>query len=195
MKTVRLYGVLAKKFGKEFRLNVKSPAEAIRALCLQIKGFRQHIQEFSEPGYVIRVGKGDRDVDTLVGPCSDKEVIKIIPALAGGNATVRIVIGAILVAVALLPGPHSPVLGAMGLTMIGSVGASLVIGGIAELLAPSPPKMEQAKRPEETPSYLFNGPVNTVGTGYAVPVGYGTLLIGSHVISAELYSVEEPITS
>lgn len=73
------------------------------------------------------------------------------------------------------------------------MGMSLTLGGVAELLAPSPSKMEGMKPPEQTPSYMFDGPVNTMGAGYAVPVGYGELLVGSHVISAELFSVEEPI--
>lgn len=32
------------------------------------------------------------------------------------------------------------------------------------------------------PSYLFNGPVNTVGEGGPIPIGYGRLIIGSHQV-------------
>ena len=32
------------------------------------------------------------------------------------------------------------------------------------------------------PSYTFNGPVNTVGEGGPVPIGYGRLIIGSQQI-------------
>lgn len=39
MKTIKLYGVLAKKFGKEFRLSVESTREAMRALSVQVQGF------------------------------------------------------------------------------------------------------------------------------------------------------------
>ena len=196
MKTIKLYGELAEKFGKEFKLAVKTPAEAIRALCLQLGGFRQHLEKYSEPGYVVRVGKDARDAEELTAPSSNLEIIRIIPVVAGASAVGRIILGIALIAVAIYAPWAATALGATGATvgtvMIG-IGVSLTLGGIAELLAPSPPKTDGNTAPEATPSYLFDGPVNTMGAGYAVPVGYGELLVGSHVISAELYSVEEPI--
>jgi predicted phage tail protein len=199
MKTIKLYGELAKKFGKEFELEVRSVAEAIRALCIMVSGFREHLEKHSEPGYVVRINKESIDADSLVNPVSNKEIIKIIPVVAGASAVGRIIIGVALVAVAfMLGGPVGGAamfesLTAFAATMSFYMGMSLTLGGVAELLAPSPPKMEGMKPPEQTPSYMFDGPVNTMGAGYAVPVGYGELLVGSHVISAELISVEEPI--
>jgi len=183
MRTVRLYGVLAEKFGREFRLDVKNPAEAVRALCSQIKGLRQHFEKFSEPGYIVRVGKESRGVEELTHPCSSKEVIRIIPATAGATATVRIIIGVILIIGSFFGG--GPYMFMAGMT--------LVMGGVAELLAPSPPKMKPNRAANATPSYMFDGPVNTIGSGYAMSVGYGEMLIGSHVVSAEFYSVEEAL--
>jgi predicted phage tail protein len=191
MKTIRLYGALRKKFGKEFKLDVRTPAEAVRALCIQLPGFRQHLEEFSEPGYVVRVGTEGRGLDELDTPFAQQEVVKIIPVVAGASAFGRIILGIALIAVAVFV----PGIGAVAANFLLGVGTSLVVGGIAELLAPAPPKFEANTGPEATPSYMFDGPVNTMGAGYAVPVGYGELLVGSHVVSAELYSVEEPIGS
>ena len=42
-------------------------------------------------------------------------------------------------------------------------------------------------------SYLFNGPVNTVGEGGPVPVGYGTLMVGS--IAANVYYENTYVTN
>lgn len=39
MKTIILHGILAKKFGKSFKLAVGSTKEAMRALCVQLIGF------------------------------------------------------------------------------------------------------------------------------------------------------------
>ena len=190
MRTIKLYGSL-KKFGSEFTLDVRTPAEAIRALCCQLKGFRQHIEKHSEPWYIIKVGEDERGAEELRYPCSKHEVIKLIPYVAGGNATTRIVIGAILIAATIASGGAlSPVTA----TVLMSTGASLVIGGVAELLAPSPKSMSSNNKSFQ-PSYLFDGPVNTVGSGYAVSVGYGKMLIGSHVISAEMFSVEEVVSA
>lgn len=199
MKTIRLYGELRKKFGKEFKLDVRTPAEAVRALCIQLPGFRQHLEEFSEPGYVVRVGTEERGLENLDTPFAQQEVVKIIPVVAGASAVTRIVLGVALIALAIyMPQLGFAALGTQGAvatTVVFGMGMSLAMGGIAELLAPTPPKFEANTGPEATPSYMFDGPVNTMGAGYAVPVGYGELLVGSHVVSAELYSVEEPIGS
>ena len=196
MKTVKLYGELGKKFGKQFKLDVRNPAEALRALCVQVPGFRQHLEQFSEPGYVVRVGDEARGEEELHAPSSNREVIKIVPVVAGANAVSRVIIGIALVALAFYTGGATLAGMTSGLSgVVTGVGVSLVIGGVAELLAPAPPKFEANTGPEATPSYMFDGPVNTMGAGYAVPVGYGELLVGSHVVSAELYSVEEPIGS
>lgn len=197
MKTIRLYGELAKKFGKEFKLEVRTAAEAVRALCVMVKGFREHLEAHSEPGYVVRVHKTAKAIEELHDPVSSKETIKIIPVVAGASAVGRIILGVALIAFAI----YAPQLGFAALgtkgaivsTVAFGIGMSLTLGGVAELLAPSPPKMGGMRPPEQTPSYMFDGPVNTMGAGYAVPVGYGELLVGSHVISAELFSVEEPI--
>lgn len=191
MRTIRLYGSL-RKFGREFTLDVRTPAEAIRALCCQLKGFRQFIEKHSEPGYVVKVGEEERGSEELQHPCARQEVIKLIPYVAGGNATTRIIIGAILIAAVTIA--SSGTLTPMTATMLMSTGASLVLGGIAELLAPSPKSLSSNNKAYQ-PSYLFDGPVNTVGSGYAVSVGYGQMLIGSHVISAEMYSVEEVVSA
>lgn len=37
LKTIKLYGILAKKFGKEFQLDVANTREAVRALSVQIQ--------------------------------------------------------------------------------------------------------------------------------------------------------------
>lgn len=184
MRKIRLYGVLAKKFGKEFELDVKSPAEAIRALCAIVPGFKRHMVEHSEPGYTIRVGKEYRDASSLAHPSSTREAIKIAPALAGSNSTARIIIGIILIVGSFFIDPTGAT-GAKIATAMFSVGVGMTLSGIAELLVPTP-KMKAKERPENEPSYAFDGPVNTIGQGHAVPVGYGRLTVGSQVISAQL---------
>jgi predicted phage tail protein len=38
MVTIRLLGEAGRRFGRQFKLAVKTPAEAVRALCVQIPG-------------------------------------------------------------------------------------------------------------------------------------------------------------
>jgi predicted phage tail protein len=42
MVTIRLLGEAGRRFGRQFKLAVKTPAEAVRALCAQIPGLRQY---------------------------------------------------------------------------------------------------------------------------------------------------------
>lgn len=61
MRTVVLHGALA-QFGPTFDLDVKSPVEAIRALIVHIKGFRQEIREGH---YRVLKAKPARDPEAL----------------------------------------------------------------------------------------------------------------------------------
>lgn len=176
MMTVRLYGHLGRDFGREFKLNVKTAQQALRALITQVKGLRERLGAASEPGYHLRMGPeflGEEDLGRQVG---QGKVLRIVPATVGSSATARVVVGAVLV----VAGAYfaQPWMVTMGL--------SLVVGGVAELLAPQP-KMQDADSSEAAAkSYAFAGPQNTVGQGPPVPVGYGELLCGGHVISAQV---------
>lgn len=65
------------------------------------------------------------------------------------------------------------------------IGVSLVLNGVASLLAPTPKTTE---RPEDHPNYAFDGPVNTTRQGIPVPICYGQLIIGGAIISSGIES-------
>ena len=53
-------------------------------------------------------------------------------------------------------------------------------------------KSDQASEDKRDPSYIFNGPVNTMAQGHPVPIGYGEMIVGSAVISAGISVDESP---
>ena len=55
LKTIKLYGILAKKFGKEFHLAVDNTREAMRALCVQVRGFEHFMLHAHEQGLEFAV--------------------------------------------------------------------------------------------------------------------------------------------
>ena len=61
-------------------------------------------------------------------------------------------------------------------------GAAMIIGGIAQLLAPTPEEIK------DDANYAFDGAVNTVRQGVPVPICYGQLMIGGAVISSGITS-------
>lgn len=192
MKTIILLGELGKRYGRRHLLDVKSPAEAVRALCANFKDFAAFVSASSERnvGYRVLNMRDDVAEDELHNPASKR--ITIAPVVAGAGGSIgKILVGAALIASAfLVPGLGATVLfGTTTLATVAfSVGVSLALGGVAQMLAPQP----KAPEPSETtpPSYVFDGAVNTTAQGQPVPVGYGRMIVGSAVISAGV-SVED----
>ena len=150
MVTIKLLGELGRRFGRQFQLAVKTPAEALRALCTQLPGMRQYLLESGEKGVNWRVvtehpdGLGE---DQLLWPLSKRMVVA--PQPAGRGATGKIIAGVALVAAAVVLGPiGAPLLygtaaaggflGFAGAAVVGSIGTSLLFSGVADLLTPTP---------------------------------------------------------
>lgn len=200
MKTIRLYGHLGATFGRVFRLDVASPAEAVRALLLQLPGFRDAVlSSEGAGGYRVFAGSDNRDLDTMCHPCSDRESIKIIPVVCGaGKSLGQIILGAALIGFGIWTGGASLAFSAAwsagGMQLAGyfatSIGVSLVLGGISQMLVGTPTAPSSVERPDNKPSYAFDGAVNTAAQGNPVSVCYGQLIVGSQVGSAGM-SVEQ----
>lgn len=181
VKTVRLYGELAKKFGKEFRFDVKTPAEAVRAMCVTVRGFEAYIRQHKDDAFKV-FAAGRNISESLRDPTSDDELIRIAPVVHGANAVGRIILGALILLVAWW---NPAGWAAATQTMVYGMGASMILGGVVQLLSPMPKTSSgSGESVENTPSYNFNGPVNTTAQGHPVPLAYGRIMTGSAVISA-----------
>jgi len=205
MRTVTLYGAAGREFGREWRRDVASPAEAVRALCTLRPGIEHALKEGS---WRVIVGpprlRNAIELDHLYMDAGAHD-IHIVPATPphGGDDTLlnvgKIVVGVALVAAAFyVAGPAGvALLGEVGASMASSavlgVGMSLTFGGVAALLTPAmrgaPPATDQA-RPEDRPSFLFSGVTNNSVQGSPVPVVLGTHLTGSILVSGSI-SVED----
>lgn len=201
MKTIRLYGHLGARFGRVFRLDVASPAEAVRALLIQLPGFRDAVlAPEGAGGYRVIVGNTARDMETMRDPCGERESIRIVPVLcgAGSKGVGQILLGTALIGFGLWTNGASLAFGAAweagGMKLAGyfatNIGMSLVMGGVSQMLVGTPSAPGSVERPENKPSYAFDGPVNTAAQGNPVPVCYGRLIVGSQVVSAGM-SVEQ----
>jgi predicted phage tail protein len=190
MRKVKLYGELAKKFGREFMLEVESVAEAIRALSANFPGFEKELMTSHLRGveYVVRADKRDVSEIELNNSLAPQETIRVAPIAVGrkNGGVFQTIVGAILVVVGLVLTAYGQ---AWGKYLI-QAGIALVAGGIIQMLVPVPKTDGPSERPENKPSSYFNGAVNTLAQGHPVPLGYGKLIVGSAVISAGL-TVEE----
>jgi predicted phage tail protein len=203
MVTIRLLGEAGRRFGRRFQLAVRTPAEAMRALCVQIPALRHYLLESGDKGVNWRVVTEHADglaEDQLLWPMSKRMVLAPLPAGRGGAG--KIVAGVALVAAAIVLGPLGGgflglgagvggggvagvgFLTAGGSTALGALGVSFIFGGVAELLTPTP-KMPNFRtgggrnEVEQLNSFTFDkSNANTV-QGEVVPVLYGERIIGA----------------
>ena len=190
MRKVKLYGELAKKFGREFMLEVESVAEAVRALSANFPGFEKELMTAHLRGveYVVRADKRDVTEMELNNSLAPQETIRIAPITVGrkNGGFFQTIIGAILIVVGVVLNSYGQTWG----TYLIQAGVALVAGGIIQMLIPVPKTDDPSESPENKPSTYFDGAVNTLAQGHPVPLGYGKLMVGSAVISAGL-TVEE----
>jgi predicted phage tail protein len=202
MKTFQLHGELGDQFGEIWHLDVLTPAEGIRAIIANRPDFATHLIESGERGIAYQVLADARQLGEadIVAPFG-REVLHLVPVIAGagGGGIGEIFVGIALIAVSVMTGGAG--LGLMAAYEAGgialaasslafSIGVSLALGGVAQMLAPTPQQPGTSAPVANVPSYFFNGPVNSIAQGMPVPVGYGRLTVGSAPISAGM-SVEQ----
>jgi len=193
LREIRVYGRLAKFLGRRtFTAAVDSVADAMRFLLANFPELEGHM---SDQHYRVSVGTYDLSEEELEHPVG-KQVIKIAPVVAGAGAVGRIIAGVALVALAFAIIPLGIAAAGSGIaTAVGLVGASLILGGVAQLLTPTPTlsptagnayTQQTTRETELDPqkSYSFSGIQNTSRAGTPVPLIYGETIVGSIVISA-----------
>ena len=214
MKVVKVYGPLRKYLGQcRFEFVADTPAQAMKALCVNFPGLVQWLLDREAEGMAFRVTRG-RDKITneapegLALPWSEREVFSIAPVIVGaGRGIGQILLGAVLIGAAfisfgagtafagvLAPGGTFGGALAAGATLapfasnaLFAIGASLVLGGVAQMISPMPDLgFNSGKEAARLESFTFSGIVNTSKQGMAVPICYGRAFVGSAVISSGL---------
>ncbi|WP_271105862.1 tail assembly protein [Pseudomonas tohonis] len=191
MRTIRLYGVLRQRFGREYRLDVISPADAIQALCQMLPGFERFLATAEERGLVFAVFAGKRNLGehdlNLQG--ADETDIRIAPIVAGSKrgGLFQVIVGVVLIVAGVFTGGTSS---AAGLAMLGA-GAGLAIGGVMQMLSPTQGQVRGREEEGNAASYGFGGAISTIAQGNPWPRLYGEREIGGAVGSAGIYAQDQ----
>lgn len=136
--------------------------------------------------YRVSVGKYDLKAEELHHPAGAAP-ISFVPVTAGAGATARIIAGVALVAIGLFV----PGIGALGVQLLVGTGASLLIGGVAQLLTRTPTVPQGADSQDDPRKfYSFSGIQNTSRQGTPLPRVYGRMIVGSVVASAGIDTVQ-----
>ena len=191
LKTIKLYGILAKKFGKEFKLDVENTREAMRALSVQVPGFEHFMLHAHEQGLEFAVFQDKQNIsESEIDMATKAKVIKIVPRVmgAGGDGgIIQTILGAVLIVVGVLVtigtlGGGAP----LGAALIGA-GIGMMIGGIAQMLMPKIDNNQDQNQDGNKSNFGFGGAVTTIAQGNPVPVLYGQREIGGFIASAGQY--------
>ena len=186
LKTIKLYGILAKRFGKEFRLDVENTREAMRALCVQIPGFEHFMLHAHEQGLEFAVFQDKQNIgESEIDMSTNAKVIKVVPKVIGSGGAVQAIIGAVLIvvgAVLVFTGVGAP----LGVALIGA-GIGMLVGGIAMMLMPKVDNTQDENQDGNKANKGFGGAVTTVAQGNPVPVLYGQREVGGFIASAGQY--------
>ena len=203
MKVVKVYGALRKKLGQcRFEFEAATPAQAIKALCINFPGLEKWLidSEKDGVGYRVMIGKErvTDDASPLLMPWGEKEVFSITPVIAGAGRGGGIFGGLGLIALAVVTGGSSLAFGLGGFGLAagatatfatsfaiaaGTLGLGLTFMGIAQALSPQPevPDFDESAQLE---SFSFSNVVNTSRQGLPVPIAYGRVFVGSAIISS-----------
>ena len=199
MKVVKVYGALRKRLGQcRFEFDVATPAQAIKALCVNFPGLDKWLvdSEKNGVGYRVAVSKEkvtEENVAPLLMPFSDKEVFSITPVIAGaGGNTGTLIFGIALTALAFASG--AGLFGAAFAKNLGliatakTIGIGLSLQGVAQIISPQPQLsgLEDGPDAARLESFSISNVVNTSRQGLPVPIAYGRVFVGSAVLSSGL---------
>ncbi|MCU1752137.1 tail assembly protein [Pseudomonas sp. 6D_7.1_Bac1] len=186
LTTIKLYGAL-RQFGRSFRLSVRSPAEAIKALCVQIPGFERFISNAKSRGMEFAIFRGSKNLkEKELGYGGDGD-IRIAPIITGSKRAgiLQTIVGAILIVAGTFLSTTP-----FGAPLIGA-GIAMVAGGVIQMLSPQPKGLKTSAAPENTPGYAFGSAKNTTASGNPVPLCIGKRRWGGAIISAAIYAEDQ----
>ena len=183
MKTIKLHGILAKKFGQFFKLDVQTAREATHAIACQNAEFKRFMLESDKLGLKFAVFLGRKNItENDIDNVTDSDVIHIVPRIVGSGGSsfnwLQVIGGAVLIGVGVVMGFNPALIGA---------GAGLLVGGVAGLFVPKVDMSNQDPDGNKA-NKGFGSAVTTVSQGNPVPILYGEREIGGFYASGGIYA-------
>ena len=201
--------------------NLRTPVDAIKLLCINHPEFQKELIESGEKGigYKVVQAGAEFELEDMLLPFGSNDLI-ITPVIAGsGRGFGKVLLGAALIGLAFATGGSSLAFTGAGFTggatigsfaigaMAGNIGIALALGGVAEMLSPQPEGPlniigsssqsgdrgpgSSVRGMDDSQSYAYRGPVNTVGAGAIIPLVFGQCIVGGHTITASVEVTDE----
>jgi len=193
MRKIKLYGELVKITGhKELEAVVNTTAQAVSFLVNNFPELESHM---SSRYYQVLLDKEEKvDIEELHFPLG-KSDIKFVPVISGSGGIGKALFGGALIALSFGVGGlfTAPLTMSGGFAAAGlgakaafGIGAGLVLGGVSDMLFPTPKAPEFSSEQDPRLSFAFSGTQQTSRAGTPVPLVYGEIFTGSVVISSSI---------
>jgi predicted phage tail protein len=184
LTTVLLFGQL-RQFGRSFRLSVRTTAEAIKALCVQVPGFERFLSNAKSRGIEFAVFRGKKNIGEGELSYGGDGDIRIAPVITGSKRAgiLQTIVGVVLLAISYVFPVTAPYLAPAGI--------GLVAGGVIQMLSPQAGGLKTSAAPENTPGYAFGSAKNTTASGNPVPLCIGERRWGGAIISAAIFAEDQ----
>lgn len=194
MRTIYLHGTLGEQFGKKYLMDISSPAEAVVALGCQLPRFTETIRDGA---WEVRRGNTpimENEQELLSANLNTFQDVHILPAVEGNKegGVGKVILGvALFAAAAAVPGSlfgtGGIIFGSSGAVAanVAVLGATIALQGVSQMISPVP-EMDTDYSSEEDVQRngLLGGRGNTSQAGAPVPVLFGRMRTGSHIIQA-----------
>lgn len=185
--TVYLSGPLLRKFfrKKDYQLDSQNTWEVFRALKATLEGFEQEIKRLESLGMRFAIFRNRKNVGEDDFDRGGANEIRIVPIVGGSKrgGTLQTIVGAVMVAAAFVLS-FTPLAAASPYLYM--MGASMMVGGVIQMLSPQAKGLSQSGAPENSPSYAFGSAKNTTASGNPVPICIGERRWGGAIISASI---------
>lgn len=184
LTTILLFGQL-RQFGRSFRLSVRTTAEAIKALCVQVPGFERFLSNAKSRGIEFAVFRGKKNIGEGELSFGGEGDIRIAPVITGSKRAgiLQTIVGVVLLAISYVFPVTAPYLAPAGI--------GLVAGGVIQMLSPQAGGLKTSAAPENTPGYAFGSAKNTTASGNPVPLCIGERRWGGAIISVAIYAEDQ----
>ena len=136
MIKIKFYGSL-KRFGTDFQLDCQTVAEALKALMSQLERLRHMMQQGM---YKVRIGSQYLDNRYLEKGLHYRlrvgMTVHFTPVLKGAKCggVFGVITGIALIGAAVLLGPVGGIIASQTAMMLGGMGASMLLGGVAQMV-------------------------------------------------------------
>ncbi|HEJ1324586.1 TPA: tail assembly protein [Pseudomonas aeruginosa] len=187
MTIIKLSGPLIREFGREHRrfLDTGTTQEAFSALRNTLPGFKEAIQRLQNKGMRFAIFRNRKNIGQDDLSAGGTREVRIVPVLTGSKRAglLQTILGAVIFTASFF------VPGMQGWGQ--SLGASLALGGVIQMLSPQAKGLSMSGAPENLPSYAFGSARNTTASGNPVPICYGKRRWGGAIISASIYAEDK----